>query len=340
MMRMNAEVPLFGSSKDIVIVEDLVKTYPVDHGKSSLLAVGGVSFSIAEGQALAIVGESGSGKTTTARCVSRLIEPSSGKVVLDGIEVTGLSSRALQPVRRRIQHVFQDPRDSLNPRWTAARIIDEPLRLLGGSTRSERDATVDEMLEMVSLESSFRNRRPHELSGGQQQRIGIARALATRPRVLILDEPTSALDSFTRVSILNLLNKLKRDLGLTYLFISHDVSAVRRVADRVAVMYLGKIVEEGPTAEVLSRPKHPYTKALLSAVLEPRLDGRAERLVLRGEPGSAANLPPGCAFNPRCLSATNMCAQVEQHLLNVTPSHAVACMHAAEISSRRAIRDR
>jgi len=316
----------------MVVVEDLTKTYPLNHGKTSLHAVGGVSFSIAEGQALAIVGESGSGKTTTARCVSRLIEPTSGTVVLDGIEVTELSARALQPVRRRIQHVFQDPRDSLNPRWTAARIIEEPLRLLGESSRAEREARVDEMLGLVSLERSFRDRRPHELSGGQQQRIGIARALATNPKVLVLDEPTSALDSFTRVSILGLLNKLKRDLGLTYLFISHDVSAVRRVADRVAVMYLGKIVEEGPTAEVLGNPKHPYTMALLSAVLEPRLDGRAERLVLRGEPGSAANLPPGCAFNPRCLSATDRCAQVQQQLLDIAPGHAVACMRAEEIT--------
>jgi len=291
-------------SDPLVVVRDLVRHFDVPQGPfrapARLRAVDGVSLAIAEGETLALVGESGSGKTTLGRCVLRLIEPDAGTVTIDGVDVRALDRRALRAFRRRMQVVFQDPYGSLNPRMRVGTAIREPLEIHGLARGREADARVARLLEEVGLDASFAARRPHELSGGQRQRVGIARALAPEPRFLVLDEPVSALDVSVQAQVLTLLRELQDRRGLTYLFIAHDLAVVRQMAARLTVMYLGRIVEEGPAEAIYRAPKHPYTAALLSAVPVPDPDGQRARIVLPGDPPSPVTLPPGCVFHPRC----------------------------------------
>ena len=314
------------SNSALLEVRDLVKTFGRPGAADSVTAVDGLSLSLSAGEALGLVGESGSGKTTVARCIVRLTSVSTGRVTLRGVDITNLRGRDARAVRRDMQYVFQDPYDSLNPRWRIKHIVEEPLVIEGGLSKQERHDRVLELLHLVNLDETFLSRYPRELSGGQQQRIGIARALATEPTLVVLDEPTSALDSLTRNDILELLLRLKRDLRTTYLFISHDLSALRKVCDRIAVMYLGKIVELAPTEQLFGAPKHPYTRSLLSSILRPRLDGRQERVRLAGDPPSPMNIPTGCRLHPRCPVAVAACAREAQTLEQVAADHAVACM--------------
>jgi oligopeptide/dipeptide ABC transporter ATP-binding protein len=293
--------------------------------KDVVLALNDVSISLTRGQSLGLVGESGSGKTTLGRCLIRLIEPSSGQVLFEGRDMTKASGRDLRAMRRRMQMVFQDSYDALNPRWRVQDIVAEPLVLHERMSKEARRDRVAELLGLVNLDERYMSRYPHQLSGGQQQRVGVARALATNPSVVILDEPTSAADWLTRREILRLLADLRRDLGLVYVFISHDLSAVRAVCDRVAVMYLGRIVEEAATNELFESPQHPYTRALLSAILEPSTVTGGSRVALDGEPPSPVNPPSGCPLHPRCPIAVAECADRIQTLVDVGVKHHVAC---------------
>ncbi|MFJ8076513.1 ABC transporter ATP-binding protein [Streptomyces sp. NPDC096176] len=294
----------------LLSVRGLTMTFPGGRRRSAspVRAVDGVGFDVARGETLGLVGESGCGKTTTGRMIVRLLEPTGGSVVYDGRDITRLSQRRLRPLRREIQMVFQDPYSSLNPRQTLARIISDPLLIQGtGAADARRRAA--ELMELVGLVPEHIDRYPHEFSGGQAQRIGIARALATSPRLIVADEPVSALDVSVQAQILNLMGRLQRELSLAYLFIAHDLSVVRRVCNRVAVMYLGRIVETGPKEQVYAAPAHPYTRSLLSAVPLPDPAGERlrERIALLGDPPSPASPPPGCSFNPRCRKAQLIC---------------------------------
>jgi oligopeptide/dipeptide ABC transporter ATP-binding protein len=310
----------------LVVVEGLRKVFHQPGSLEHVRAVDGVSLALGRGEALGLVGESGSGKTTTARCIMRLTDPSAGRILFDDVDLGTLSGRRLQSFRSRMQYVFQNPYDSLNPRWRVRDTIEEPLILQRDLARTERRARVGQLLELVRLDREFLDRYPHELSGGQQQRVGIARALATEPELVVLDEPTSALDSFTRAEILELLNGIRAQLGTSYLFISHDLASVRRVCERIAVMYLGRIVEEAPAEKLFASPEHPYTRSLLSSVLEVRPDGRRTRARLGGEPPSQVDVPPGCRLHPRCPIAVGACAELDQELDDFEPGHRVACM--------------
>ena len=319
-------------SKPLLAVEGLVKHFPMDR-RRKVQAVNDVSFEIGAGEALALVGESGSGKTTTGRCILRLIDPTAGAIRFDGTDLLALDSKSFRALRPRIQMVFQEPYDSLSPRMRIGAIVEEPLKLAGEVGPADRQERVAEILDLVRLGSGAMYRYPHQFSAGQQQRIGIARALATRPDLVVLDEPTSALDVSVRAEVLDLLSDLRADLGVSYLFISHDLTAVRRVCDRVAIMYLGKIVETGETEAIFERPLHPYSRALLSSVLypDPRVD--LPRFVLEGEIPSPINLPRGCHLHGRCPWAESRCEarypDVEWH----DAGRAVSCHRAREMAT-------
>ncbi|GLY73517.1 ABC transporter ATP-binding protein [Actinoallomurus iriomotensis] len=312
----------------VLEVKDLVKHYPIRRGGRSVRAVDGVSLSVGPGEVLGLVGESGSGKSTIGRCVLRLTEPTAGSVSLGGRDVTHLSRRALRPLRRDVHMVFQDPYSSLNPRFTVGQIVAEPLRRHGVARGAEAETRVREMLERVGLSADMRTRRPHELSGGQRQRVGLARALVLEPKLVVADEPVSALDVSVQASVLNLIADLQRDMGFSCLFITHDLSVVEFLADRIAVMYLGRIVETGPTEKIFAEPQHPYTQALLSAAPEPDPVRQRERrrVVLGGEVPSPLDPPTGCRFHTRCPIAVDTCRTDEPRLTGVREAdRPVAC---------------
>lgn len=290
-------------------------------------AVDDVSFGLRRGSTLAVVGESGCGKSTLGRLLARLIEPTSGTVILDGVDVTAAKPKQLLALRREIQVVFQDPYACLNPRHSIGQSIGTPIRIQGTLDRAGEKARVRELMALVGLNPEHYNRFPHEFSGGQRQRAGIARALALQPKVIVADEPVSALDVSIQSQILNLMESLQQDFGLSYVFIAHDLAVVRHIADEVAVMYLGKIVETGDTNTVYGSPRHPYTRALLSAVPEPDpvAASRRQRIVLQGDVPSPVNPPSGCRFRTRCPKAQDLCAQVEPPLIDHADGHLVAC---------------
>ena len=319
-------------SGPILRVDDLAKVYPVRGTNQQLRAVAGVSFTLGRGETLGIVGESGCGKSTTARMLVRLEEPSAGQIELDGEDITRVRGRGLRAVRRRVQMVFQDPYASLNPRLTVGQTLEEVLvvhRLADGGAR--RRTRVGELLAMVGLRGEFVERYPHEMSGGQRQRVGIARALAVEPDVVVLDEPVSALDVSVQSEVMNLLTRLRDDLGLSFVFISHDLGMVRHISDRIAVMYLGRIVELGPWRRVSDDPLHPYTRALQDAVpvADPRVEADRQVEPLAGEVPDPADPPPGCTFNPRCPLAEEVCRTREPPLDELLPLHLAACHVAA-----------
>ena len=312
-------------------VKNLTKTFPV--GKKGLFskpagfvhAVDGVSLSIKSGETLGIVGESGCGKSTLGRVMTHLLPATTGQVLLNGADVTNAKGEELQNLRRTIQMIFQDPYSSLNPRHTVGRIVGMPLVVQNINPTQGRKKRVQELLELVGLNPEHYNRYPHEFSGGQRQRIGIARSLALEPKIIIADEPVSALDVSIQAQILNLLQDLQKQLNLSYVFIAHDLSVVKHVSDRVAVMYLGKIVEEAGSEELYSKPMHPYTLALLSAVPEPNPEKVRERILLSGDVPSPINPPSGCRFRTRCWRATELCATTEPPLVQISANHKVAC---------------
>ena len=317
------------ASEILMSAKDVCKYFPVKGGlfqeKKSIQAVNHVSFDIYQGETLGLVGESGCGKTTLARTVMRLIEPTSGEITFDGKDLVAMDKSALRALRKDMQIVFQDPYSSLHPRMTIQQSIEEPMKIRGLYTGSgEREARVKELLQMVGLNETHMKRYPHEFSGGQRQRIVIARALATNPKLVICDEPVSALDVSVRAQILNLLKDLQQELGLTYLFISHDLSVVSYLCDRVIIMYLGQIVESGTAEEIFAHPVHPYTQALLSAAPEVGSFDRRDRIVLEGDVPSPANPPSGCRFRTRCPYADEGCQQ-EPTWAEPAEGHKVCC---------------
>jgi oligopeptide transport system ATP-binding protein len=331
-----------GSAEPLLQVRDLAVHFGISKGflfrrhAGSVRAVDGVSFDIARGQTVGLVGESGCGKSTTGRAIARLNRPTAGSIRLDGQELSTLDGAALRRMRRRLQMIFQDPYSSLNPRMTVGAIIGEPLDIHSVGSARERGARVRQLLDVVGLPRQAGDRYPHQFSGGQRQRVGIARALALNPELIVADEPISALDVSIQAQILNLLARLQREFKLTYLFIAHDLAAVRHISDRVLVMYLGRIVESASSADLYRRPRHPYTVALLSAVPipDPAAEATRRRIVLKGDVPSPASPPSGCAFHTRCwlrerLGNPGECATVSPSLRALASGHTVAC-HFAE----------
>lgn len=322
-------------SESLLEVKNLFKHFEIRGGigraGGTVRAVEGVSFSLKRGETLGLVGESGCGKTTTGRCILMLERPSEGQILFEGVDLAKLDERAMRGVRRRMQVIFQDPYSSLNPRMTVGQIVAEPLKVHGiVPEKAAREARVHELLQQVGLLPQHARRYPHQMSGGQRQRVGIARALAMEPSLIICDEPVSALDVSIQAQIINLLEDLQRRLGLTYLFIAHDLSVVRHISDRVVVMYLGKIMEVAGRNELYEHAAHPYTRALLSAVPipDPKLEAGREHTVLRGEVPSPLKPPPGCVFNTRCPRADARCSAEVPALREARPGHWVACHYA------------
>jgi oligopeptide transport system ATP-binding protein len=315
--------------RPLLHVEGLVKRFPVRSGifrrGAQLHAVEGVNLDVAQGEVLAVVGESGSGKSTLARCILRLIDPTAGRVVFDGEDVTAMTGRRLDGFRQRVQPVFQDPFSSLDPRWTVGRSVREALDAHAIGTRHERDARVADLLDRVGLSPELAARRPHELSGGQRQRVGIAAALAPSPALIVADEPVSALDVSVQAQVLNLLAELQRDLELAILFVAHDLAVVEHISHRVAVMYLGRIVETGTTEAVFRDPQHPYTQALLAAIPLPDPSQRLRPPELLGEIPSPISPPSGCRFHTRCPVAIARCAKEDPEMTDFGNGHVAAC---------------
>ena len=325
-------------------VKGLCKYFPIRKGflrkaVGQVRAVDDVSFSIRRGETLSLVGESGCGKTTTARCIVHAYPPTSGEILFRAstgavVDIARASERQMRPLRRDVQMIFQDPFSSLNPRMTLLDIIGEPLLVNGVGSRAERTARVAELLKLVGLRPEYLRRYPHAFSGGQRQRIGIARALALNPSLIVADEPVSALDVSVQAQILNLLLRLQQQLGLTYLFVAHDLSVVKHISDRVAVMYVGRIVELADSAALFASPLHPYTEALLSAVPAPDPGARSRRIVLQGDVADPSNPPSGCYFHPRCRYASDVCSQKAPELRELAPGHLVSCHRAGEQTLR------
>ena len=332
--------------EDILLqVSELKKYFPVRRGVFRRVvgwvkAVDDVDMFIPEGETLGLVGESGCGKTTTGRTILRLVEPTAGKILFrskglgDVVDIAKLDKKSLKPLRREMQIIFQDPYSSLNPRMTVGDIVGEPLVVHRVTRGREKEERVTELLQAVGLKPEHMRRYPHEFSGGQRQRIGIARALALDPQLIVCDEPVSALDVSIQAQVLNLLEDLQEQFHLTYLFIAHDLSVVKHISDRVAVMYLGKIVELAETEELFTHPLHPYTEALLSAVPVPDPDYEAERIILQGDVPSPVNPPPGCYFHPRCPYAKDICSQAAPEFQDYGAHHFAACHFAGQLTLR------
>jgi oligopeptide transport system ATP-binding protein len=336
------------SAEPLLEVRHLVKHFPIKEGLvidrevAQVRAVDDVSITVGRGETLGLVGESGCGKSTLCRTVMQLLRPTSGSVRFEGREIAGLSRRELRPVRREMQMIFQDPYASLNPRKRVGQIVGDPLRLHAMASGRELKMQVQDLLERVGLSSEHYNRYPHEFSGGQRQRIGIARALALRPKLIVADEPVSALDVSIQAQIINLLDDLQDEFGLTYIFVAHDLGVVRHVSDRIAVMYLGKVVETAPADQLYSAPVHPYTQALLSAVPipDPRENRRREQLVLEGDVPSPIDPPSACRFHTRCPFATDICSTEEPPLAAYGRGRVAACHHPLNVTSTEVQRAR
>lgn len=318
------------SEQDLLVVKHLKKYYPVHKGlfgrdKQFVKAVDDISFSVRRGETFGLVGESGCGKSTTGRSILRLIEPTEGSITFDGAAIDTLSQGELRRLRKDMQIVFQDPYASLNPRHTVRKILEEPLIVHGMGNAGERRKRVYDLIDVVGLSRAQLDRYPHQFSGGQRQRIGIARALSLNPKLIVADEPVSALDVSIQSQVINLMQDLQKEFQLTYIFIAHDLSVVKHICDRVAVMYLGRIAELAPKQQLYESPLHPYTQALLSAVPIPDPDAVRERIILQGDVPSPANAPVGCAFNTRCPHVTDVCKQVRPVLKEVGSGHFVAC---------------